>query len=340
MFDLTGPQRPWPDSLLRRFGAAVDAALGTFSPWGPPSPGGDPWLLDVLHDRLGAPLGRTVVTAGVRHFAASVAGTVPRVVIERPGFQPLAEIFRTSGGHVTEVGWEDLPASVADEETNALVWVTSPLRNPDGAELPDQLVTDLTDLSRRGHQVILNQAYGWYGNAIHNADLWTVHSLSKLCGGGSRLGWVITPSDTEPLVTTLETGPARLWQRAWASFIDGQALDSFHTAIVEPALAAASAFLDGAGAQLGWQVPSHPMPVLTLEFPDCDEAEGLQALASAGLLVSPGSAFGLPVFGCRVAFSGIDAKDSPTVVARLGQLIDGGLAIRPGFDQLADTGGQ
>ncbi|TWG02923.1 hypothetical protein FHX80_111335 [Streptomyces brevispora] len=206
--DLTGPPRPWPHALVRRFGAAHDRALDRADCWATPPAEGDPELLERLAGLFGAPPGRTVVTGGVRQFAGSWAGRTRTALVERPGFADIGQVL-AGPATVRALPWEELPGAARDCPEPVTVWVTSPYRNPDGRSLDTAGRAALAELARAGHQVVVNQVYRWYAPPEElPPGCWGTTSLAKLCGGGSRLGWATVPDEGTALPALRGSGPA------------------------------------------------------------------------------------------------------------------------------------
>ncbi len=328
MLDLTGPARPWPQALVDRFGDAHRRALDEADCWGTPPPQGDPRLLAQLSDMFGAPVGRTVVIGGVRQFAGSWAGRTRIALVEQPGF---AEIGPILGGaaDVQAMPWERLPEAARRQSEHVTVWVTSPQRNPDGRSLDGAERASLAELASEGHHVIVNQVYRWFAPLEPlPSGCWGVTSLAKLCGGGSRLGWATLPDEDTVLPMLRGSGPATLWQRAWADFLSPRTFESLHRACVEPTLEARRIFTDRMGELLGWELPAGGMS-LVLVWDGMTEKRVLAEFEAQGLRVGPGSAFGAEPGSIRLAFSGVDASEAAQAadrVARLASRAAGALA--------------
>lgn len=320
--DLTGPQRPWPERLVGRFAAAQEMAVRSRGSWGPPAPGGDRRLLDRLCGDLGAPEGRISVTAGVRAFAAGWAGQTREVLVERPGFAPLPGLLGHCGTWARQLTWHELAKEARGLEEPATLWVTSPGRNPDGRTLTGADAQELSRIAERGHHVVVNRVYRWFsGPGPDVPGAWAVHSLSKLAGGGARLGWVVGPEGAAHPPRVRLTGPATVWQRAWAEFLTPRNLDTLVRECAEPTVEARQAFVARVRSTLGWYEQDEVGGVaVLLGLRGLDEDAALALFAEHGVRVSPGSAFGAPAPAVRLAFSGVTARqatEAAELVARL-----------------------
>ncbi|MGC4813659.1 aminotransferase class I/II-fold pyridoxal phosphate-dependent enzyme [Micromonospora sp. DT228] len=312
MIDLTGPLRPWSPRVVTRFGAAQERARDSPSWWKTPAWRGEPALLERLAELFGAPPDRTVVTSGVRQFAASWAGMTASTLVETPTFADLP-IILGSRGRVRSISWQSLTDGGVCGVEPVGVWVTSPFRNPDGRSLDDTLADALGQLAARGHPVLVNQVYRWFTSDAAEPTLpvgaWSVTSLAKLAGGGARLGWFTTP-DTGELPRELTTGsPPTLWQRTWAEFLDPTTLRALWADCVEPTLDARRAFTERVAELVGWRVPGGGLSLL-LGCDGVDEDAAVQLLEEHGLRVSRGAAFGSDKPSVRLAFSGANRADS------------------------------
>ncbi|QKW30106.1 aminotransferase class I/II-fold pyridoxal phosphate-dependent enzyme [Streptomyces seoulensis] len=314
--DLSGPPRPWPDGLVRRFAVAQARALDRPGCWGTPPPQGDPALLERLAELFSAPPGRTVVTAGVRQFAGAWAGRTRTALVERPGFADIAKVL-SGAAAVRALTWEELPGAARGAGEPVTFWVTSPARNPDGRSLDGADRAALSALAAAGHQVVVNQVYRWFAPPEDPpAGCWSVTSLAKLCGGGSRLGWAVLPEGERPPPSLSACGPATAWQRAWAGFLDAPTLAALRASCVEPTLEARRVFTGRLGDLLGWRFAGAGMS-LTLHWRGASEERVTALFAEHGLKVGPGSAFDAREGSVRLAFSGVDAHEAAQAAERV-----------------------
>ncbi|MGW3421551.1 pyridoxal phosphate-dependent aminotransferase [Streptomyces phaeochromogenes] len=322
--DLTGPQRPWPERLVGRFAAAQEAAVRSRGAWGPPAPGGDRRLLDRLSGDFGASEGRTSVTAGVRAFAGGWAGETRGVVlVERPGFAPLPGLLGAAGTRVWQLPWHELAEKARVLEEPAMLWVTSPGRNPDGRTLSTADAEELSRIARRGHHVMVNRVYRWFSRPGPDVPGgWSVHSLSKLAGGGARLGWVVGPEGAAHPPRVRLTSPATVWQRAWAEFLTPRNLDALVRECAEPTVEARQMFVASVRSALGWYEQDEVGGVaVLLGLRGLDENAALALFAERGVRVSPGSAFGAPGPAVRLAFSGVTARQATDTAGLVAHLV-------------------
>ncbi|MER7584416.1 hypothetical protein [Kitasatospora sp. NPDC097691] len=328
MLDLTGPQRPWSDRLLTGFGRAQQTALHSRGAWGPPRPGGDLLLLERLAELFEAPPDRVTVTAGVRALAA-VWDTAGGCLVERPGFLPIPELLGDRNP-VRQMPWADMFATARASAVPLTLWLTTPGRNPDGRSLSASEFALVRELTAAGHRVVVNRVYRWFAGPDHgvpsgaHADggSWSVDSLSKLCGGGSRLGWVTGPEGVDHPAALRAAGPATIWQRSWASFLGAATLRSLHAQCVEPTLAARRAFLARVRETLDWSDHGLAGTSLSVAVPGVGERAAVAVFERHGLRVSPGSAFGLGGTVVRLAFSGVsesEAAAAADIVTRLAE---------------------
>ena len=312
MIDLTGPVRPWSERLRRRFGAAVEHGLRSSSWWHSPGPRGELALLERLTELFGAPPGRTIVTSGVRQFAAVWAGRTAGAVVETPTFIDIPAILasRSAGRRLP---WEAMANGAPADGGSATIWLTSPFRNPDGRSLDARLLRSLDALAGRGDAVVVNQVYRWFGGQsttpVAPATAWTVTSLAKLAGGGLRLGWVTAPDGAEISQDLTSSAPPTAWQRAWAAFLDPPTFSALWHDCVEPTIEARAAFATRAAQLCEAEVPTGGM-LLMLDCLGLDEDAGVSLLASHGIAASPGRAFDDPAASVRLAFSGVTRTEA------------------------------
>ncbi|MFD5315830.1 pyridoxal phosphate-dependent aminotransferase [Streptomyces sp. NPDC127098] len=336
MIDLTGPPRPWPDRLAARFVDAQSRALGMPGAWSSPPPRGEPALLERLAELFGADTERTVVTGGVRQFAAAWTPLGTEAVVEAPSFLDIPELLGM-GGRVRQVAWNAMAEAASRATGLTTLWVTTPFRNPDGLTVKEPLAADLGRLAARGHRVVVNQVYRWFApdGAVPPVPVgaWTVTSLAKAAGGGSRLGWVTAPCAAAVSRDLTALGPPTAWQRAWAAFLRPRTFAALRSACVEPTQDARRAFTSRAADLLGWHVAGGG-PSLLLECEGTDERRAVAALTDAGLRVSPGAAFGAPRPSVRLAFSGTDPAGATTAAECFAALAGrpGAPAFRPAVD--------
>lgn len=334
MIDLTGPARAWPATLASRFVGAQERGMRSVPWWRTPAPHGDPPLVERLADLFGAPLDRTFVTGGVRHFAACWAGRTRCACVEAPTFADIPGMLGRRG-LVRRISWAALTDGQLERAGPGTIWLTDPYRNPDGRCLTAPQWAAIADLVGQGHTAVINQVYRWFAPEDWApgvpAGAWAVTSLAKLAGGGVRLGWATAPSADDITQELTSGGPPTAWQRAWAEFLDRPTFRALCQTCVEPTLDARRGFVDWLEESLGWTIPGGGFSLL-LDCVGIDEKCGVDLLARSGVNVSPGSAFGCTGPSVRVAFSGVtvsESKRAAEIFARLqARFRPSGLALR------------
>jgi len=319
--DLTGRTGLWPRPELRLWRAAMARALAEVDPSMRAPLGGDRMLREQLARHTGAPVDRTVVVAGIRAAAAAVVRPATRVVLERPTFLGVARVLAAAGVEVGTEPWERL----ADAPAGSAVWFTTPARNPDGRTADAAVFDAVGRLATGGRTVVCNTAYEWFGPAPPDLPgVVRVATLHKLAGPGACLGWVSGDALTPDTVMELSlAAPPLHWQRAWGHFlaVGGLALLRERYAHLP---AARCAFLDGVAAPGPLGMGPHVLLPVT-----CQERAAVDALAAAGVLVSPGSAFAAPGPSIRVSLAGLTVPQvrtaAATVAAVLGTHLSTGL---------------
>ena len=215
-YDLTGVTPSWPPDLEAVWASCVADAAGAPGAWHGPASRGDPELLKALGDLLRVAPDRIVVTSGVRACAVAMGRGQ---FLGPAGEADLAQFPGSSesqGIRVRCAAWPTLAA--LSQASPGTVWVTSPARNPDGAAIEAGLAASLRDsAAARGDFMVVNETYAWYADCTAPAGCVRVGSLSKLAGGGARLGWVIDPP-AKAARALGRLGPPTTWQRAWARF--------------------------------------------------------------------------------------------------------------------------
>lgn len=321
--DLTGRAELWDGPLLRLWRAAMTRALADVDPSLRAPLGGDRMLREHLAGALGVAEERVVITSGVRSAAAPVTRQAGRVVVEQPTFLGVPQVLSSAGIRVTGAPWE----RIGDAPPGAAVWVTSPARNPDGRSTDPAL---LRELVADGRTVVCNTAYEWFAPPVLPDGVVRVGTFHKLAGPGAHLGWVVDAPGGRDLVEALWfAAPPLHWQRAWGYFIraGGVALlRDRHTDLA----AARSAFL----AELGL-AESGAGPHVLVRVAMAEE-DAVAAAASAGVLVSPGTAFAVPEPAIRVCLFGL----SPAAARRAASAVGGVLRLadaRPPVRATADA---
>jgi aspartate/methionine/tyrosine aminotransferase len=201
-----------PCSLAELGGAEVDAPLteGADYGWQP--------LVAAIAARYGVSESSVVVTAGAsmaNHLTmATLLSPGDHVVVEQPGYDPLAQVARLWGAAVTlaprraEDGYQlDVEAIRARLTGATRLVVLSNLHNPSGALARDADLAALAELAEaRGFHVLVDEVYrewvhGQAGDAMADGTrsvalvsprLVATSSVTKAFGlGGLRMGWVL-----------------------------------------------------------------------------------------------------------------------------------------------------
>jgi DNA-binding transcriptional MocR family regulator len=259
----------------------------------------DPSLRDALASELGHDPDALTVTPGVRSVAAAVASAGRPISIERPTFQGVDAALKDGGGPHRAEPWARLASDSLPER--AIVWLTTPYRNPDGACLDDELLPRYAALAK-ARCLVQNEIYGFYSERPRRIPgAVYVGSLHKLAGPRSLIGWVAGP-DVERLAARerLPSVPARR-QRVWARFAEEGGLR-----LLLPAMAAATRARRSFQERLS--LPARDTgPFVLLDA--ASESAALTYLAERGVAVNPGSAFDAPG-ALRVCFSGATCEEA------------------------------
>ncbi|MGW4795810.1 aminotransferase class I/II-fold pyridoxal phosphate-dependent enzyme [Nonomuraea sp. NPDC004297] len=294
---------------MARESAASDA-------WHSASRQGDRGLREVLASILGDAPERLMITSGVRSGVGVLSRGVRRVLHERPSFAGTVQAFRGFGVPVELVGWDKLPEAVRvdDPADSLLLWVTHPLRNPDGATLDPAKWRQLRQLSSGRLRVVANEVYRWHttvGPDPHGPPATMVGSFAKLAGTGSTLGWIRT-ADVHAVMRFQPSRPPLLWQRCWRYLLERGAIERFVEASVLPSQRAARVFLHGLGSATLYNV-TPPFILLTVAGLRSDEL--VAQLAEKGILAGSGFDFLAPEPAVRLAFAGLGSSQAETAAA-------------------------
>jgi DNA-binding transcriptional MocR family regulator len=319
--DLTGRSPDWPVAAQRLWEQALTDAARERGSWSAPYPeaAGDPALREALADSLRLDPADVFLAAGVRATTIPLARVAEHVLVERPTFAGVVSRFRLTGARVELRPWAELSAAHAD-----LVWVTSPARNPDGAELGAHLVAALEGAARAGTIVVQNEIYSWHaGRARRIAGAILVGSLHKIAGRWSSVGWIAGDAllDRLPL-KVLGAGPPRQWQRAWALFWERGGfellLDGARRAVAARARFEQDTALRGGG------------PFVLLRLVDgSDEAFAVETLRRHGVAGSAGAHFHCEAPSVRLCFTGVDEDAGALAAERVRRACDHGLELLP-----------
>lgn len=177
-------------------------------------PYGYPPLLEAIASRSGTVPDAVVPSLGASEAVFLVCAALlekgDRVVVEKPGYEPLLSCARAMGAEIHR--WErrfengygldlrDFEASVPDG--TKLVLMTN-LHNPSGTFLPRDHIRALAEGARRkGAMVFVDEIYLDYMDAAHSRtsfgaadNIFTASSLTKVYGlSGLRCGWILAPA--------------------------------------------------------------------------------------------------------------------------------------------------
>ncbi len=319
-FDLTGAPSAWPAGLRSDWADSLREALRADDAWHGPRLRGDPALLEVLGNLHDVEPSRIIVTSGVRAAVVALAAYSSVALLERPTFAQIPALFHALGVPVRCASWPDLAALAP--RPRQTIWVTSPARNPDGATIDRCLAGQLCDVAvASGGFMVINETYFWYSDWSAPRGCTRVGSLSKLVGGGARLGWVIDPpTAAEPALARL--GPATTWQRAWAAFLARTGRDRLTEAFIGPVTDARQAFLAAAGDLAAAHVlPGDGPSVLIPLGRSVSERQAASLLADRGILAGLGRAFLAERPSIRLAFTGLTVSQATAAGHVLGALL-------------------
>ena len=162
-----------------------------------------------LGERLGAPDGRVIVTAGASEAIACACGGLlspgDEALVESPGYEPHRAVPRLFGATVRmfprerERGWAGFAAAVeASVGPRTRVVMITHLHNPTGATLEPRDVEALDAIAERKNLwIVCDETYrdaatGPLGTQATRGPRWvSISSLTKSYGlGGLRLGWI------------------------------------------------------------------------------------------------------------------------------------------------------
>lgn len=311
LVDLTGRQPSWPVQVSRLWLDCTQVALEDATHVTTPPRTGVEDFRRALASRLETTADRIMITCGVRAMATLIAKPGNEVVLEKPGFRGVLDALESAGSNVELSRWEDF-ASLALRRPQRLFWVTPVGRNPDGAELNSDLIDVLKEIRVRGGKVVANETYRWYGNSRNRveADLY-VGSLSKLAGGGCRLGWLeADPEVLSAIALRSNAWPATLTQITWAKFLERGGFDLLRSEFVDKTVAARQAFVAIALNALNACAKSASGPSIMLRATEGRGREARHSLLAAGVLVGPGTDFLADERDLRLCFSSVSIEEA------------------------------
>jgi DNA-binding transcriptional MocR family regulator len=330
MIDLTGRLPTWPDWLRAAWLEALEKASWTPSAWDTPRTRGEPDLLAVLAEELGVDGSRVMITPGVRATVMPLCNAKRAAFIEQPTFSGVAELIERTCARTTLGSWSMLGEFARNTESCPdLIWVTSPARNPDGLTLSPALTGNLDHLVELGTTVVVNEIYRWYTPAQGPSKAVRVGSLSKLAGGGARLGWIIDCPDDVMALQRL--GPPTQWQRAWGRLLTQVGFGRLRGALIAPAARASLAFT-GEVSDCLQLADAAAGPSILLALNNISEESAVDLFKRAELAVGAGRHFRSPAAAVRLSFSSVterDALEAGRRVARLARRNPGMFGVSP-----------
>ncbi len=182
-------------------------------------PHGHPDLVAALSDLRGVPPERLLVTAGATGGLCGIAGALlepgDEVLVLAPFWPLIRGIVQAPRAVPVEVPFYDRPGSVTERiapfitDRTAALYVNTP-NNPTGRVLSADDLGELAELARdRNLWLWSDEVYEPYAFARRHVPVapmapertFTAHSFSKAYGmAGNRVGYVIGPTDPEPLL--------------------------------------------------------------------------------------------------------------------------------------------
>jgi histidinol-phosphate aminotransferase len=288
---------------------------------------------------LGLRPGQIVPAHGIQALIATVARVFvrdgDRVVVPQPTYGLYAQVSAAAGADIVSVPSPDLRldlealAAAARTHRARLAWVCDP-NNPTGSLVArDEWEGFLAGLSE-GTVAVVDEAYREYADpgrrVAREQDVESgrpvvlLRTFSKIFGlAGLRLGYAVVDEELGAYLDVVQE-PFNVNRAALAA---GRACLARPELVEERRLesAAARALLAGLVAEAGMvPVPSEANFVLVRVDPDIDDVELAEVLVRRGLLVRPGSEFGLaghvritvgpPPLMERVAGELADARDA------------------------------
>lgn len=267
-------------------------------------------------------------------------------LVERPTYEPMYRIPEGLGAHVT---WFDRPAregfaldpdSIARAITpRTKVVALTNLHNPGGVRAPDEAIVAIAKAAaRHGAHVLVDEVYAPFDAMCDAAGIWrasarvlapnviAVSSLTKAYGlGAHRIGWVLGPADVVARAEDAQMSNLGHLPFSWANL----GVAAFENL---PALAARARALLGEKRErvaswvesrphLVWSAPQEGLFGFAIDPRRGDLTEAIERAArDVGVLVAPGSFFGVPN-GFRLAWS-IEGDYLDEGLRRLANVVD------------------
>lgn len=233
MLDLTGVPPEWDQQARQHWADCVAQACAEREAWHTPPPRGEPRLRAALAGLLGHDPQFLSITSGLRAqvrpvLAGARAGAraadgarAGRLRLEAPSFADVAALARWVPCPVSRWSDADLrDPSGFDLAAADVLWLTHPARNPDGRTLLPAEIARVAECTPACARVVVNETYRWSDPLAGRVpDAVHAGSLSKILGGGAKVGW-LADQRSQGRGPPPEGGPPRPWQRALARFID------------------------------------------------------------------------------------------------------------------------
>lgn len=273
---------------------------------------GDPELRQHLAALIDREPDEVVVTTGVRVTVRGLAADAKITLVERPTFSGVPLSLTQHNLAWRYSSWQEMSDPQAPDIDCALLWITSPSRNPDGRSLTEQESDSLEKAARATNsRIVQNRSYWWCSpDTLTVPGSTVVVGLHKVAGPGARLGCASGPDIGDRLRPELRAAtPPLFWQRAWAEFIAHDGLTSLVDHARTTNHIARTRFLDALNGIADAEGSSGPSLLLSLGF---DSQTAVAALAERSVLVSPGSDFAGPPDSIRVSFSGVRPDQAVT----------------------------
>ncbi len=258
----------------------------------------------------GVPPDRIVPAHGIQALIATVAHVFvregDRVVVPQPTYGLYAQASAAAGAELVRVPPRGLAldleaAASAAEETGArLVWVCDP-NNPTGSLVARDEWESFLERLPEGTVAVVDEAYREYADPDRRLarerdveagrPVVLLRTFSKIFGlAGLRLGYAVAAEELAAFMDVVQE-PFNVNRAALAA---GRALVASPEAVEERrrTSAAARALLDRLLAEAGME-PAPSQANFVLVRIGVDDVEAAEALVRRGLLVRPGSEFGL-----------------------------------------------